>query len=496
MSLEPLTTIFTRWYEGQLLRPETAQRKLLQSILASMQGSPVAAALKLKAGMPFEEFLAVSAQEYAFYEPFVQQVLEGNRNAFGRDPILALGETSGSMGHPKLIPHSAGSLKRFAWFVQMVLIFQLRDGKHYFPNFTKWLLISASSSVRLERGVPIGFISGLMYRGTRSSRPGFILPSPEVAAITDWEERTRRNITEAADKRVGTIFGVPAYLLHFLRRAEEQTGKLPGEVWPLLKAVYYSGTSIDSHKAEIERLLKNTQLIIRGLYLSTEGFFGAELDAEAQGQLRLLPDMAVFAFRDVHASEKRLRAVWELEAGHQYEVIVTTIAGLCQYRIGDVIEVTRTHPLLVRIIGRVGEEINLATEKLSAKQAEAAMAQAGENLRCSKERFVVLPDPTHSRRHLWILEQSEASAVSGAAQTLDRAVAALNPSYATLRAGDAMLAPPRVILQPPGVFDAYVAQGFARRGQFKFKHVFSSAEKLLATPGLENLQQVVHQRQP
>lgn len=490
--LEPLTTAFTWWYERQLTDPEPAQRKLLHRILSSAAGSPVADALKVSQGTSFEEFLTIPPRPYDFYEPFVQRVLDGDRHAFGRVPIVALGETSGSMGRPKLIPHSVVSLKRFSWFVQLVLIFQLRDGNYYLPKLTKWFLVTASSSVRIEKGMPIGFISGLMYRGARSSRPGFILPSPEVAAIQDWDERIRRGVAEAVPRRVGTIFGVPAYLLHFLHRTQEMTGRRPGEIWPLLQTVYYSGTSIASHKAEIQNLLAGKPLVIRGLYMSTEGYFGAELDRDADGQMRLLPDMAVLTFRDMDASEGRLRALWELERGHRYEVMVTTTSGLFQYRIGDVIEIAQTQPLRVRITGRVGEEINLATEKLSVKQAEAALAQAGPAAGCSPDRFMVVPDPAHPRRHLWIVERAAIGGGVGAGPAIDRALASINPSYAALRAGDSMLVAPRAALIPPGAFDAYVKQGFARRGQFKFKHIFPSAETLLATPGLETLEPVIH----
>lgn len=59
---------------------------------------------------------------------------------------------------------------------------------------------------------------------------------------------------------------------------------------------------------------------------------------------------------------------------------------------------------------------------------------------------MVLVDPLHPRRHLWIVEASEPLADVQAAVLIDGALASINPSYASLRQGDAMLERPRVVV--------------------------------------------------
>jgi hypothetical protein len=226
-------------------------------------------------------------------------------------------------------------------------------------------------------------------------------------------------------------------------------------------------------------------LRVQGMYTATEGSFAAELDPEAPGELHLMTDMAVFTFRDVETPDAPLVPAWQVARGHRYEVFLTTLGGLVQYQIGDVLEITATRPLRVRVAGRTAEELNIATEKLSLKQAHAALDAVAAHAPLHRDRFMVLVDPTHSRRHLWVVEALDAVDEARAAHLIDAALASINPSYAALRNGDALLDAPRVVVCERGSFDAYMAAGFATRGQFKFRHFFPDASALAQTAGLE-----------
>ncbi|MDQ3515219.1 MAG: GH3 auxin-responsive promoter family protein [Gemmatimonadota bacterium] len=487
MSLEPFTTLMASRHRKVLANPEKAQRALLKLILASSRGSPAANALGLTGNESFEEFLDLPAQDYSFYQPLVERTFDGDRTTFGRDPVVAFGETSGTIGRPKLIPHTVASLGAIRRFTERLLLFQLLEGERYIPHFTKWLAVTASTKVRIDRGIPVGFISGLMYGIARKQRKGFILPTPRVAAIDDWSERICQSVAEALPQRVGTMLGVPAYLCRFLDEASAQAhGKPLGNVWPMLGRIYYSGTSVDPYRDQLERILGRS-LIIRGLYTATEGSFGAELDPRFPGELHLMVDMNVFAFRDADKPRARLVAAWEVVRGRRYEVFVTTLAGLYQYRIGDLIEVTENQPLRIRVTGRSEEEINLATEKLSLKQAHAVIDRVAARVSIHRDHFIVMPDPGHPRRHLWIIVSPALEDESRVSTLVDAALAAINPSYAALRRGDAVLERPRTLVLAEGSFDRYIHTGFAARGQFKFRHIFKDAQAIIGTPGLETL---------
>lgn len=474
-------------HRAVLRSPERAQRALLRRILHDRRGSAAAVALGVSGNESFEEFLAIPPRSYQSYAPLVERVLDGDRRAFGEAPVVALGETSGSLGVPKLIPHTDASLEAISRFSKRILLFQLCEGAHYVPMYTKWLAVTASTNVRVERGVRIGFISGIMYQIAQKKRGGFILPTPPVAAIADWDARIQHSVAEAWDARVGSMLGVPAYVMRFLEAASTRANGRPlGDVWPLLGRVYYSGTSILPYRERMEALL-GRPLRVQGMYTATEGSFAVELDPAAPGELHLMVDMAVFTFRDVEAPESRLLAAWEVTPGRRYELFITTLGGLVQYQIGDVVEVTSTSPLRVRVAGRTADELNIATEKLSLKQAHATLDTVTRQAPLHRDHFMVLVDPAHPRRHLWIVEALEPIEPAHAARLIDDALASINPSYAALRDGDALLDSPRVVVCERGCFDAYVTAGFTTRGQFKFRHVFPDAATLASTAGLQTI---------
>ena len=484
VSLEPFTTLLALRHHRVLRDTERSQRALLARVLATSRASPVAKALGISGDESYGEFLDVPARAYSFYAPFVEQILDGDHHAFGRDPVVALGETSGSVGAPKLVPHTAASLHSIRRFAERLLLYQLLDGEGYLPRLTKWLAVTASTKLREERGIPIGFISGLMHRIAHKKRGGFMLPSTRVAEIQDWDERIQRSLDEAWNQRVGTLLGVPAYLMRFLEAAHTRAKAKPlAEVWPLLGRAYFSGTSNISYQAEMERVI-GRPLLTQGLYTATEGSFAAELDRATPGELSLMVDMAVFTFRDVDQHSERLLAAWELTSGRRYEIVVTTQAGLIQYEIGDVVEITSTCPVRLRVVGRTADEINLATEKLSTRQVLLAMQQVASRVGVHRDHFIVTADPQNAKRHLWLVEANGVSETQ-LSVLVDDALKAINPSYSALRKGDAMLHVPRVIIAARGDFDDYVRAGFTSRGQFKFRHIFPDARVVVRTAGLE-----------
>ena len=485
MSLEPFTTLMTARHSRILRDPERAQQILLRRYLRASKGSAAAKALDISGNESFAEFLALPPRTYSFFAPLVERALDGDRFAFGREAIVALGETSGSLGKPKLIPHTTHRLECVGRFAKRLLLFQVHDGDHYIPMRTKWLGVGASTNVRVEHGIRIGFISGL-HVPDRSENPPWI-PAPYARG----SRNLRLGRTNSAQRRRGMEptcrYNPGSARVHgaLLEAASVRANGRPlKEVWPLLGRVYYSGTSIAPYRDQMERTL-GRRLRVQALYTATEGSFGAELDPMFPGEIHLMVDLAVFAFRDVEEPGSRLLAAWEVSRGHRYEVFVTTLGGLIQYQIGDVLEVTRDSSAsgARRWPHRRGDQHR---DGEAVTQAGTRRSRAGCSLvRLHRDRFIVLKDPLHPRRHLWIVEASVPISDADAAALIDDALASINPSYAALRQGDTLLHRPRVVVCEPGCFDAYIAAGFATRGQFKFRHLFPDAQTLAGTAGLE-----------
>ena len=92
----------------------------------------------------------------------------------------------------------------------------------------------------------------------------------------------------------------------------------------------------------------------------------------------LVPRAMVFEFLPVVDGEAGDATVLagELEAGADYELVVTTLGGLCRYRIGDVVEFVKYHEghaPVVRFRYRAGQVLNVRGEKVSEEVLQRAV---------------------------------------------------------------------------------------------------------------------------
>lgn len=89
------------------------------------------------------------------------------------------------------------------------------------------------------------------------------------------------------------------------------------------------------------------------MYASSECYFGLNLNPmckPSEVSYTIMPNMAYFEFlphepNAVGASDKEVKLVdlVDVELGKEYELVITTYAGLCRYRVGDILRVTGFH---------------------------------------------------------------------------------------------------------------------------------------------------------
>eukprot|EP00250_Pteridium_aquilinum_P006548 c16436_g1_i1 orf=134-2095(-) len=91
--------------------------------------------------------------------------------------------------------------------------------------------------------------------------------------------------------------------------------------------------------------------LVSTMYASSECYFGLNLTPmcpPASVSYTLIPTMAYFEFLPLSAgaeasSLSKLVDLVDVQVGHEYELVITTYAGLYRYRVGDVLRVTGFH---------------------------------------------------------------------------------------------------------------------------------------------------------
>ncbi|VYS65181.1 unnamed protein product [Arabidopsis thaliana] len=126
------------------------------------------------------------------------------------------------------------------------------------------------------------------------------------------------------------------------------------------------------------------------MYASSESYFGINLKPmckPSEVSYTIMPNMAYFEFlphnhdgdgaAEASLDETSLVELANVEVGKEYELVITTYAGLCRYRVGDILRVTGFHNSAPQFKFIRRKNVLLSIE--SDKTDEAELQQAVEN---------------------------------------------------------------------------------------------------------------------
>ncbi|CAL4942432.1 unnamed protein product [Urochloa decumbens] len=254
--------------------------------------------------------------------------------------------------------------------------------------------------------------------------------------------------------------------------------------------------------------------IVSTIYRSSECYIGLNLQPmvdPSEVSYTVMPNMAYFEFlplpledtTEKASQQQQLVELAGVEAGREYEAVVTTYAGLCRYRLGDVLRVAGFHNAAprFRFVRRAGVVLSLdSTDKTDEAELQRAVDRAAALLR-RRRRDVQLADytsracaatvPGHYVIY-WeltttMMGDGGGSAVENDGETLGRCCLemeeALNAMYRQCRVKDGSIGPLEIRVVRPGTFEELMDYAVSRGssvGQYK-------VPRCVAAPGVVEL---------
>ena len=185
-------------------------------------------------------------------------------------------------------------------------------------------------------------------------------------------------------------------------------------IWPDLKLVACVGTATFApHLEKIKEHLGPDIPVDQLGYVSSESTVAAQIK-EGEEAYMLLPYSGFYEFIPMDGGSETQEAVPvlmdQLEAGREYELIVTNLSGFYRYRIGDVIRVTGFHnkcPMIVfsyrknQLVSMYGEKV---TEAVMQSSVEKLSSDSGTRIL----EYSVYPDTdSDPGRYIVLLESDE-----------------------------------------------------------------------------------------
>lgn len=122
------------------------------------------------------------------------------------------------------------------------------------------------------------------------------------------------------------------------------------------------------------------------MYASSECYFGLNLNPmckPSEVSYTIMPNMAYFEFLPLDGSTSKLVDLVDVEVGKEYELVITTYAGLYRYRVGDILRVTGFHNSAPQFhfVRRKNVLLSIDSDKTDEAELQNAVQNASHLLR-------------------------------------------------------------------------------------------------------------------
>jgi hypothetical protein len=421
----------------------------------------------------------VPLQTYEDLKPYVQRLKEGEQNLLWSSDIQWFAKSSGTTSdRSKFIPVSKESLEdcHYKGGKDLLAIYN-----HNHPNNGvyegKSLVLGGSSQINsFRKDSYYGDLSSIIINNLPFWAEIRRIPEKHIALMDGWENKIEAMAQNIKHEDVTNMVGVPSWTLVLLRRVLEITGKNDiSEVWPNLQLYMHGGVNFGPYEAQFKSIINLPHTRYYETYNASEGFFGLQDTANGHDLLLLLDYGIYYEFIDFalsHLDQPPTKTLEEVEVGKNYELVISTNAGLWRYRIGDTVEFTSLFPFKIKVTGRTKHFINAFGEELIIDNAENALAEACMKANCSINEYtagpVYMSEQSSSGGHEWLIEFERAPAdMTLFVSTLDTALRNLNSDYDAKRTGNLNLRSPIIKTMPKNSFHSWLKSKGKLGGQHK-----------------------------
>ncbi|KAK6159252.1 hypothetical protein DH2020_006566 [Rehmannia glutinosa] len=219
------------------------------------------------------------------------------------------------------------------------------------------------------------------------------------------------------------------------------------------------------------------------MYASSECYFGLNLNPMCKPSevcYTIMPNMAYFEFLPHEPNNSpgstppsQLVDLADVEIGKEYELVITTYAGLCRYRVGDILRVTGFHNSApqFQFVRRKNVLLSIDSDKTDEAELQTAVENASKLLRefnTSVVEYTSYADTKTIPGHYVIYWEllSKDSGNSPSKHVLDRCCLAmeesLNSVYRQCRVADNSIGPLEIRVVRNGTFEELMDYAISR----------------------------------
>lgn len=492
-----LSKVRKRTIENNIRNPRMVQEHLLKTILSQSRNTKISNDLQLETIKDVEHFRQiVPVTNYDFYKPYVKDILLGKHNILFPGYPIGVSQSGGTTSDPKLFPLGKKLIRSYRQFnLDMAFSYMNDSGHNDILSKKIFLVVASPDGVLPDSNIPLGRATGIMAQIAPALLRKRYVPNMDVILNTNIQEKIHETTIQAFEHRnhICMAAGLTPYLMaafenliNYAQRVDPKYHTV-GDIFPDLKVAFHGGTTFDFYAKKIQKLTGET-IAHRNIYSAAECPIAYQFSGASPGLLPAI-DGVFFEFMPVdQATNKHPETLFldEVECHVPYYIVLTTQGGLFRYKIGDKVEFIEKDPLLLRVLGRSEDLIDLSGEKLSVTEAAEALMKTSEALELNINDFIVSPSDATAHdeaiSHEWIIEcESPPEEIDIFREKLEKSIFSYNSRYKQLRIDNFILGAPKIKFVFPGTFQSYIENELIY-GQQKMLHMHNNrrcAEGLL-----------------
>lgn len=423
--------------------PDVSQRRIFKNLIDVGGKTAFGSDHDFAAIDNYADFKArVPIRDYEGLRPYVNRIIEGERDVLWQGLPEYLAKTSGTTSGVKYIPITKDSIPNHINSARDALLSYVHEtGKAKFLDGSL-IFLSGSPVLEYKGDIKFGRLSGIVNHHVPSYLRTNQKPTYETNCMEDWEAKVEKIIDETLDANMSLISGIPPWVQMYFDRIQARTGKLIKDVFPDFSLFVYGGVNFEPYRARLFESI-GKQIDSVETYPASEGFIAYQDSQEAEGLLLLLNSGIFFEFipADKYFDENPPRlSIEEVELGVNYALIINSNAGLWGYSIGDTVKFVSKEPYRLLVTGRIKHFISAFGEHVIGEEVEKAMKITREKFKkVELIEFTVAPQVTPEEGlplHEWYVEFSQPpSDLAAFEKELNLHLQKLNPYYDDLIVG-------------------------------------------------------------
>jgi phenylacetate-coenzyme A ligase PaaK-like adenylate-forming protein len=438
--------LFAKYISSQIeswsSQPEQTQLKVFKSLIKEGRKTKFGQDHNFDEIETFKDlFDNVPIQDYEELKPYVDRVVDGEKDVLWPGKPLYFAKTSGTTSGAKYIPLTKESIPNHTNAARNAILSYIHEtGNSSFVD-GKMIFLQGSPELEEKNGIYFGRLSGIVAHFVPNYLQKNRLPSWKANSIDDWNEKIDAIVEETYDQDMTIISGIPSWVQTYFEKLHHKTGKTIGELFPNLQLFIYGGVNYEPYRSKFENLIGKSVDSIE-LYPASEGFFAFQDSQKEEGMLLQLDSGIFYEFikADEFYDEKpKILTIGKVEVGVNYVMVISTNAGLWRYNVGDTVMFTDKKPYRLKVSGRIKHFTSAFGEHVIAQEVEKSIISASEEFDVQINEFTVAPQITPEEGlpyHEWFIEfEKEPSDFEAFADRIDKLLQKQNAYYNDLIKG-------------------------------------------------------------